>query len=98
MDSVRFHGLAAQEYRFAREWYRKRDASVAWRFREAVDSASNRIAADADSQPVLADDIRSIRVRRFPYMLVFVRESSDSLLVLAVAHAKRRAGYWKRRR
>ena len=66
--------------------------------RDAVDSATNRIAADADSHPVLADDICCVRVRKFPYMLVFVRESSDSLLVLALAHAKRRPGYWRRRR
>ena len=98
MDSVRFHRLAAQEYRSARKWYRERDASVAGRFRDAVDSATNRIAADADSHPVLADDICCVRVRKFPYMLVFVRESSDSLLVLALAHAKRRPGYWRRRR
>ena len=98
MDSVRFHRLAAQEYRSARKWYRERDASVAGRFRDAVDSATNRIAADADSHPVFVDDICWVRVRNFPYMLVFVRESSDSLLVLALAHAKRRPGYWRRRR
>lgn len=98
MDSVRFHRLAAQEYRFARQWYRQRDASVAERFRVAVDSTANRIAQDAESFPILVDDIRSVRVQRFPYMLVFVRESAGSLLVLAMAHAKRRPGYWKRRR
>lgn len=98
MDSVRFHRLAAREYRFAKAWYRERDASVAGRFRDAVDSAMNRIVADADSHPVLVDDIRWVRVRKFPYMLVFVRENSDSLLVLALAHAKRRPGYWRRRR
>ncbi len=98
MDAVRFHRLAAREFRFARMWYGQRDNSVARRFRDAVDSATKRIAAEAESHPVLADDIRWVRVRRFPYMLVFVRESPDSLLVLAVAHAKRRPGYWKRRR
>ena len=98
MDAVRFHRLAAQEYRFAKSWYRERDASVAGRFRDAVDSAMSRIAAAADSHPVYVEDIRWVRVRRFPYVLVFVRESSDSLLVLAVAHAKRRPGYGRRRR
>lgn len=98
MESVRFHRLAMHEYRSARNWYRQRDALVATRFRDAVDSAVNRICADADSHPVLVEEIRWVNVRRFPYILVFVRESSDSLLVLALAHAKRRPGYWKRRR
>ena len=98
MDAVRFHRQASHEYRSARNWYRQRDTSVAARFRDAVDSAVDRIASAADSHPVLVDDVRWVRVRRFPYILVFAREGSDSLLVLAVAHAKRRPGYWKRRR
>ena len=98
MEAVRFHRLATKEYRFARNWYRQRDASVAGRFQDAVDSAVNRIVAAPDSHPVLVDDIHWVRVRRFPYILVFARESSDSLLVIAIAHAKRRPGYWKRRR
>lgn len=98
MDSVRLHRLATSEYRSARNWYRQRNASVAIRFRDAVDSAVNRICADAESHPVLVDEIRWVGVRRFPYILVFVRETADSLLVLALVHAKRRPGYWKRRR
>lgn len=98
MDSVRFHRLAAQEYRFALGWYRKREASVAGRFRDAVDAAIVRILNDPDSHFEMADGIRSVRLRRFPYILVFVRDSPESLLILAVAHAKRRSRYWNRRR
>ena len=98
MDSLRFHRLAAQEYRFALDWYRKRDAAVAARFRDAVDAAANRILNDPDSHFEIIDGIRSVRLRKFPYILVFVRDGRDSLLILAVAHVKRRAGYWKRRR
>ena len=98
MESVRFHRLAAEEYRSARDWYRQRDISVAGRFCAAVDSAVVRIIEDADSHPVLIDEIRWVRVRKFPYILVFVSDRSDSLLIIALAHAKRRPGYWKRRR
>ena len=73
MESVRLHQLAVHEYRTARSWNRQRDASVATRFREAVDSTVNRICADADSHPVLVDDVRWVSVRHFPYTLVFVR-------------------------
>ena len=97
MESVRFHRLAAEEYRSARNWYRQRDASVAGRFCVAVDSAVDRIMQDADSHPVLVDDIRWVRVRKFPYILIFAQELSGTVLVLALAHAKRRPGYWKRR-
>ena len=73
MESVRLHQLAVHEYRSARNWNRHRDASVATRFRDAVDSTVNRICADAHSHPVLVDDVRWVPVRRFPYILVFVR-------------------------
>ena len=98
MDSIRFHRLAAQEYRFALDWYRKRETTVAGRFRDAVEAAIVRILNDPDSHFEIVDGIRSVRLRRFPYILVFVRDSPESLLILAVAHAKRRSGYWNRRR
>ena len=98
MDSVRLHRLAAQEYRFALDWYRKRDAAIAARFRDAVDAAMNRLLYDPDSHFQIVDDIRSVRLRRFPYILVFVGDSPESLRILALAHTKRRSGYWKRRR
>ena len=97
-EPVRFHRLAAQEYRVASDWYRKRDASVADRFRNAVDFAINRLRSDPNSHEQIFDGIYSIRLRRFPYLLIYVRDHSENLLILAVAHAKRRSAYWKRRR
>lgn len=42
-------------------------------------------------------EVRFCRLRRFPYRIVFeIRE--PEIVVLAVAHARRRAGYWTRRR
>jgi toxin ParE1/3/4 len=47
--------------------------------------------------PVLYDpDIRSAKVVRFPYRVVYVVVASD-IDVVAVAHAKRRPGYWRDR-
>jgi plasmid stabilization system protein ParE len=39
---------------------------------------------------------RGLMVRRFPYQLIYYVRSDDIVLV-AVAHTKRRPGYWKRR-
>jgi hypothetical protein len=35
-------------------------------------------------------------MRRFPYLVVY-REVSTGLQVIAVAHGRRRPGYWKNR-
>jgi plasmid stabilization system protein ParE len=95
---VCFHRLAAQEYRFAFDWYRQRESSVARGFRDAVDHAIVRILKDPDSHLEIVNGIRSISLQRFPYVLIFARDTPGSLMILAVAHAKRRSGYWKHRR
>lgn len=38
-------------------------------------------------------DTRLIRMNRFPYK-VYYREASGSIQVLAVAHHRRKPGYW----
>ena len=56
--TVVFHRLAAREYRESRAWYAARSASVAERFRIAVDRAVDRVAAGADALPVLSGQYR----------------------------------------
>jgi len=39
---------------------------------------------------------RRVLLKRFPYFIVFF-DWQDEIYIVAVAHAKRRPGYWKRR-
>lgn len=95
--TVVFHQLAAREYRSSRDWYDARSDSVAERFRIAVDRAVARVEAEADALPVLSGPYRWLRVRRFPYLLIFRRKSPEVIVIVAVAHTSRRPGYWRRR-
>ena len=95
---VVFHRLAAREYRLARDRYRERSETVAHRFQLAVDRAVARIAADPDALPSLRGHYRYSRVAGFPYVLVFRPMDDDAVMVLAVAHASRRPGYWHGRK
>ena len=95
---VLFHRLAAREYRSSRDWYRERSTDAAQQFTIAVNRAADRIAADAESLPILSGTYRYSRVTRFPYVLVFRRLETDVVMVVAVAHTSRRPGYWRRRR
>ncbi|MBI5760729.1 MAG: type II toxin-antitoxin system RelE/ParE family toxin [Planctomycetales bacterium] len=100
MAQVIFHRIAVQEHRSAQAWYRERSADAAGRFREAVDRAVARIESDPESHPVtsLSRRFRWVRVRRFPYILVFRSQSPQSVMVVAVAHTSRRPGYWRGRK
>ena len=67
MDAtVIFHRLAAREYRDARAWYSARSASVAERFRIAVDRAVERVGSQAEALPVLSGRYHWVRIRGFP--------------------------------
>jgi hypothetical protein len=92
-----FHRLAAREYRHARDWYESRSARVGSRFTAAVGDAIARIEQSTDSLAYLIGPYRWVRVRGFPYLLVFREQSPERILVVAVAHARRRPGYWRRR-
>lgn len=92
-----FHRLAAREYRLARDWYTSRSAGVGERFTIAVGDAVARIEQSPKSLAHLIGPYRWARVRGFPYLLVFREQSPERILVVAVAHAHRRPGYWRRR-
>ena len=44
----------------------------------------------------VGDGLRRIVFRRFPFLLIFAREF-DEIVVVAVAHQRRRPGYWRER-
>jgi hypothetical protein len=94
---VSFNRLAIQEYREAREWYAQRSSQAVGQFIAAVDHAVDRIRAAGDSLAVLSGKYRSIRVRKFPFTLVFFARTEREMRVVAVAHTSRRPGYWRRR-
>lgn len=50
-------------------------------------------ASDVHGLPPGSPAVRQARVKRFPYRLVYV-ELPDMVLVVAVAHIRRRPGYW----
>ncbi len=95
---VVFHRLAAREYRLARDWYAARSADVAERFRAAVDRAVDRVSTKRAMLARLGTSYRWVRVKRFPYVLIFREVSPDLVRIVAVAHTSRRPGYWRRRR
>jgi plasmid stabilization system protein ParE len=95
--TVTFHRLAAAEYRQALNWYARRNVTTAQRFRDAVDATVARIAAAPQLGAPIQVWYRWARVRRFPYLLYYEQITPTEVMVLAVAHQRRRAGYWRRR-
>jgi plasmid stabilization system protein ParE len=95
---VLFHRLAASEYLKARRWYvREGGPPLADRFRDEVDKAVQRIARNPEAWAVFRNAYRWVRLHHFPYLLYYQILDESRVMILAVAHAARRPGYWLRR-
>lgn len=89
---------AARELNEAAVWYESRQSGLANRFLDEFDALLPQIRQRPASFPCLADMPEDLEVRRalmvrFPYALVFL-ELQDDIRIVAVAHGKRRLGYW----
>lgn len=95
--SLVFHPEAADELADASLWYERQQLGLGDEFEDAVYAAAERVAERPLAWPVWQGfaPVRVYNLRRFPYRLPFV--SADVVLVLAVAHMKRRPGYWASR-
>lgn len=81
-------------------WYEDQQVGLGARFLTEVEKASNRIEEWPRIGPVwtysgVPEGVRRVSLQTFPYHLVYVED--PRLVVVAVAHMKRRPGYWRSR-
>jgi plasmid stabilization system protein ParE len=91
---VVFHAEAEQESDDAATYYERQRAGLGKEFRTELKEAVGRIRRN----PKMLPQYRSTRFRkcllfRFPYT-IFFQELDNLIWVAAVAHQKRREGYW----
>lgn len=94
---IDLHPAAVKEARAAYRWYVRRSAGAAERFQAALEAALEQIAQSPDRWPTHLHGTRYRLLRHFPFIVVY-RRVADRLQVVAVAHGRRRPGYWKRRK
>lgn len=87
---------ASDEAVEATEWYRERSEDIALAFVVEVRGALARIEEAPETWPSHHHGTQRKLLNRFPYEIVY-RLLPDKILVVAIAHCKRRPGYWRRR-
>lgn len=92
---------AEDELTAAVSWYEDKRPGVGQDFLAAVDATFELLrrfpkigSLKRPNGP--GREVRSLRVEGFPFSVVY-RELPDGVYVVAVAHDKRRPGYWKNR-
>lgn len=89
---------ASSELREAALWYEVQRSGLGLVFLAAVDRAMEQVAAWPEAGapvPGVAAGlpVRKMSMPRFPYYLAYL-VTDDAVRVLAVAHERRRPGYW----
>jgi toxin ParE1/3/4 len=98
---IRLHPGAAADLTAAGDWYELQVPGLAADLTDEVDRALDAIAERPSTWPLWpgadpALGVRRFLLPRFPFAIGYVVED-DTVTVLAIAHLRRRPGYWLRR-
>jgi plasmid stabilization system protein ParE len=93
---IEIHPLATAEMEKSTRWYAKRSVVASLGFVAAVAEGIAKITATPDRYAKIDRQFRGCSLIRYPFQLVY-RFEAERVQVIAIAHAKRRPGYWKRR-
>jgi plasmid stabilization system protein ParE len=96
-NEIDIHPAAIKEARKAYRWYLRRSPSAASRFQAAFEAAIEQIVESPILWPTYLHGTRYRPLRRFQFIVVY-RQRGKRLQVVALAHGKRKPGYWKRRK
>lgn len=96
MKQVRVHPAAEAEANAAFEWYWTRSRAAALRFDAELRRAFMLVRHAPHRAAPFLHGTRRAMLARFPFFVIF-RDLPDRIEVLAVAHARRRPGYWASR-
>ena len=96
MKQLFYHPAARREILAAHDWYLQQSANAAEGFYEELIPALDRLQIQPGLYPQHIHGTQRLVLSRYPFSVIF-RERLDDIQVIAVAHAKRKPGYWSKR-
>ena len=95
--TYRLHPEALQELEAADDWYLQRSVDASAAFISSVLDAFDTICKVPHRWPKYLHGTRRFVLHRFPFSLIYL-DDPDAVLIIAIAHNKRRPGYWQSRK
>jgi plasmid stabilization system protein ParE len=90
--------LATKEIQEIAKWYNKRQLGLGNKFLSFVRKSVRYISENPESVAVRYDNIRTVLMDTFPYMIhYFIDEKSSAIVVVAVLHTSRGPRAWKKK-
>ncbi len=96
MIGYRFLPPAEEEMTEASIFYEAASAGLGSDFLDDLQRVVNGLREHPESGLVVGQGLRRALLHRFPFSLIYSLET-DSILIVAVAHQRRRPNYWKDR-
>lgn len=96
MPDLEYHPAARDEVVRAFEWYRQVDEQVAQKFKIELDRAERLVLRSPSAWGPYLHGTKGFRFRGFPFVLAYTHHR-ERIIVIALAHTRRRPGYWKKR-
>jgi|ERR1039457_6713321 plasmid stabilization system protein ParE len=90
----RVHREAWLEIEAGDDWYLERSVNASAAFIAALADAFDRISRAPQRWPKYLHGTRRFVLHRFPFSIIYL-DDPGKLSVVAVAHSKRKPGYWK---
>ena len=96
MKPWRIEEGAELDFAEALDFYREESDALAGRLYDEIQRLIAEICAAPRLYRIVAEPVRRHFSETFPYAVLYV-EKPDHVLILAIAHFKRRPGYWRER-
>ncbi|MDP2181668.1 MAG: type II toxin-antitoxin system RelE/ParE family toxin [Actinomycetota bacterium] len=94
---LNIHEDADRELNDAADYYDAESLGLGTAFLDQLDDGYQRILENPHAAAEIDPDIRKLVLAKFPYNLIYEIDG-DVVLILAVAHQRRRPHYWRERR
>lgn len=97
MKPLIIHSEARAELDEAINYYEQQKSGLGLALQAEVEQTIGEIQQTPGlGTPYKRTDYRSSLLRRFPYVIYYL-ELSEAIWIAAIAHGKRRPGYWRKR-
>ena len=96
MKPVAFLPEAEQEMLEAARYYESQAAGLGEDYLSEIERAVAAIAESPKTWPIIGGKLRRRLVRRFPFGILYCVEPEE-IVIIAVAHLRRKPGYWQER-
>ena len=98
MRTITFLLEAEEEMNSSAQYYNQLTPGLGLDFLEEIEKSLQLIEKSPERWPYYEHNIHKFNTRRFPFSLFYVFEKeTDKIIIIAVAHQKRKPGYWKQR-